>query len=77
MLKKEATKETKAVVKPEVRKNVSKATETQGTDKPGENDKVLSGVKGPEGQPVYLGPRGGEYYINKNGNKTYLKADKK
>ncbi|NJK96965.1 MAG: hypothetical protein HC905_20415 [Bacteroidales bacterium] len=42
-----------------------------------EEDKIVSGKKGPEGQKVYLGPQGGEYYINKNGNKVYLKNNKK
>jgi colicin import membrane protein len=36
-------------------------------------DKMIPGKKGPEGQPVYEGAKGGQYYINKNGNKTYLK----
>jgi hypothetical protein len=44
-------------------------------DKPGQGDKVITGQKGPDGQPVYEGPKGGTYYINKNGNKTYLKVD--
>jgi colicin import membrane protein len=26
-----------------------------------------------KGHPVYVGPKGGKYYINKNGNKTYIK----
>jgi PBCV-specific basic adaptor domain len=30
-----------------------------------------------KGRTIYEGPRGGQYYINSNGNKTYLKADKK
>ena len=25
------------------------------------------------GSPIMVGPRGGAYYINKNGNKTYVK----
>ena len=29
-------------------------------------------LKGPNGEPVIIGPRGGKYYINKNGNKTYV-----
>jgi colicin import membrane protein len=24
------------------------------------------------GHPVYIGPKGGKYYNNKNGNKTYI-----
>jgi hypothetical protein len=38
-----------------------------------QSDKALAGKKGPDGQPVYEGAKGGLYYINKNGNKTYLK----
>lgn len=30
--------------------------------------------KGPNGEVVRTGPRGGKYYINKNGNKTYLSS---
>ena len=44
----------------------------QGTDKPGDGDKVVTGKKGPDGLAVYEGAKGGLYYINKNGNKTYL-----
>jgi len=36
-------------------------------------DQVDNTVKGPQGQPVMTGPRGGKYYINKNGKKTYIK----
>jgi colicin import membrane protein len=43
------------------------------TEKAAVTDKVVPGKKGPEGQPVYEGQKGGHYYINKNGNKTYLK----
>jgi len=39
-------------------------------------DQVDNTVKGPQGQPVMTGPRGGKYYINKNGKKTYLKKAK-
>ncbi len=35
-------------------------------------DKVL---KGPNGEVVHQGERGGKYYINKNGNKTYLSSN--
>lgn len=30
-----------------------------------------------KGRTVFEGSRGGQYYINSNGNKTYLKADRK
>ncbi|NJO68233.1 MAG: hypothetical protein HC830_02240 [Bacteroidetes bacterium] len=45
--------------------------------KPETTDKIIPGKKGPEGQPVYEGIKGGIYYINKNGNKTYLKEEDK
>lgn len=32
-------------------------------------------LKGPHGEVVYEGERGGKYYINKNGNKTYLSSN--
>ncbi len=31
--------------------------------------------KGPNGEVIYMGERGGKYYINKNGNKTYLSSN--
>lgn len=46
-------------------------------EKPETGDKAVPGRKGPEGQQVYEGIKGGIYYINKNGNKTYLKEDDK
>ncbi|GAB3333915.1 hypothetical protein GCM10027299_41800 [Larkinella ripae] len=32
--------------------------------------------KGPAGETVYTGPRGGKYYITKAGNKRYLSSSK-
>lgn len=57
----------------------SKAKNAQkpNTEVKAEKDKVVSGVKGPEGQLVYEGAKGGQYYINKNGNKTYIKDEDK
>jgi hypothetical protein len=50
---------------------------TAVVEKPETGDKVINGRKGPDGQPVYEGAKGGIYYINKNGNKTYLKENDK
>ena len=36
---------------------------------------VVKSQKGPNGEVVYTGERGGKYYINKNGNKTYLSSN--
>lgn len=36
---------------------------------------VVKSEKGPNGEVVYTGERGGKYYINKNGNKTYLSSN--
>ena len=33
--------------------------------------------KDEKGRTIFEGSRGGQYYINSNGNKTYLKADRK
>ena len=33
--------------------------------------------KDEKGRTIFEGSRGGQYYINSNGNKTYLKAEKK
>lgn len=32
-------------------------------------------LKGPNGEVVHQGERGGKYYVNKNGNKTYLSSN--
>ena len=32
-------------------------------------------LKGPNGEVVHEGERGGKYYINKNGQKTYLSSN--
>ena len=54
-----------------------KAATTQTATKPAaksaQEDKVIAGKKGPDGETVYQGSQGGQYYINKSGNKTYLK----
>jgi hypothetical protein len=67
------------IAQEKTQKNTQKSSTTQtttkGTDQPGQGDKIVSGKKGPDGQAVYEGPKGGQYFINKNGNKTYLKAD--
>lgn len=42
---------------------------TAVVEKPDLGDKVINGRKGPDGQPVYEGVKGGIYYINKNGIK--------
>lgn len=55
---------------------VKKETATE-QEKPETGDKIINGKKGPEGQPVYEGIKGGVYYINKNGNRTYLKENDK
>ncbi len=48
-------------------------TKTATPDKPGAGDKVNKALKGPNGEVVYTGPKGGNYYISKAGKKTYLK----
>ena len=40
------------------------------------NDDIVKGTDD-KGRTIYEGPKGGQYYINSNGNKSYLKADKK
>jgi colicin import membrane protein len=70
-------KDTKADVKSVKTEAKTEVKAAKEADKPGAGDKIITGQKGPDGQAVYEGPKGGTYYINKNGNKTYLKADKK
>jgi colicin import membrane protein len=56
----------------EIKKETAKDRE-----KPEVGDKIINGKKGPEGQPMFEGVRGGVYYINKKGNRTYLKGNDK
>lgn len=72
-------KDAKIVVKSDDKsvKTDAKTDAKKGTDKPVAGDKALAGAKGPDGQAVYQGSKGGQYYINKNGNKTYIKAEDK
>jgi colicin import membrane protein len=71
-----AKKEAKTDVK-EAKTEAKADVKAAEADKPGQGDKVVTGKKGPEGQSVYMGTKGGHYYINKNGHKTYLSPDKK
>lgn len=57
---------------------------TQGDNSAGTSMKATSAdykapvdkqQKGPNGEVIYTGERGGKYYINKNGNKTYLSSN--
>lgn len=50
----------------------AKATKQQSTQKPTGYQQTTTG-KNYNGHQVMVGPRGGRYYINKNGNKTYIK----
>ena len=59
------------------KKSASSSKQTVVSEKPEAGDKVIKGKKGPEGQEVYEGIKGGIYYINKNGNRTYLKENDK
>jgi hypothetical protein len=60
--------------KNDVEKSKTKTEKIQkASDKTQTVDKIIQGKKGPDGQSVYEGGKGGLYYINKNGNKTYLK----
>lgn len=36
---------------------------------------VVKSKKGPNGEVVHTGERGGQYYINKRGNKTYFSSN--
>jgi hypothetical protein len=39
-------------------KSTTTQTTTKETDKPAQGDKVVAGMKGPDGQAVYEGPKG-------------------
>lgn len=58
-------------------KATTEQTKKKDADKSGTVDKVVAGQKGPNGEKVYEGPKGGQYYMNKNGNKVYLKDEDK
>jgi hypothetical protein len=42
---------------------------------PATTDKVNDKLKGPKGETVYTGSKGGNYYILPSGNKKYLSPD--
>jgi hypothetical protein len=55
------------------KKTTTEQSQVKSNDKPAQADKVVAGKKGPNGEAVYQGTKGGQYYMNKNGNKVYLK----
>jgi len=59
----------------EKKDKTTQKTTTEQTKKSESGDKVIAGKRGPNGEKVYEGAKGGQYYINKNGNKTYLKDE--
>ncbi len=71
--KKNKTEQTPIKSEKPVKKHNEKAAKMGKPEKAASGDKIIPGKKGPEGQAVYEGAKGGQYYINKNGNKTYLK----
>lgn len=52
--------------------DAGRAVKATPTDYQAPVDKVL---RGPNGEVVHTGERGGKFYINKNGNKTYLSSN--
>lgn len=52
--------------------NASQSQKATAADYQTPVDKKL---KGPNGEIVHTGERGGKFYINKNGNKTYLSSN--
>jgi|SRR5690242_1606786 len=55
----------------------TEATHAKNTASAKVADQVDNSAKGPHGETVYSGPRGGKYFINKNGKKEYLSSLKK
>lgn len=56
----------------------TKTEQTTKTKKPADGrtktgDKINKALKGPNGETVYTGPKGGNYYLDKKENKVYLK----
>ncbi|HEY0261635.1 MAG TPA: hypothetical protein VGB95_01310 [Chitinophagales bacterium] len=60
----------KAAAKTET-KSETKRPNADGRTKTG--DKINKSLKGPNGETVYTGPKGGNYYLDKKDNKVYLK----
>jgi hypothetical protein len=47
------------------------------TYKSKDKDGIDGRMKGPNGETVYIGHKGGRYYINSSGNKIYIQRKKK
>lgn len=72
---KAAEKNTRTVQKAETK---STKQETKDNKKPADGrtktgDKIDHSMKGPNGETIYTGERGGKYYLDKSGNKKYIK----
>ncbi len=59
----------------QIKKATKKATTTASTSK--DKDGVDGRMKGPNGEVVYIGEKGGRYYVNTAGNKVYVALKKK
>lgn len=68
-----AKTETKASQKTEVKKNESGKEKKPRDGRTKTGDPVNHSVKGPKGETVYSGPKGGNYYLDKKENKIYIK----
>ena len=74
-----AAAEKKAEAKPADKKGEAKPTEKKSAEKkPADGrtktgDKINKTMKGPNGETVYTGEKGGNYYLGKDDKKMYMK----
>lgn len=69
----QAQQNTTAVKKEKKEKNEPNKHGHKQDNRTKTGDPVVKNKKGPHGETVYLGEKGGHYYLNKGGNKVYIK----
>jgi hypothetical protein len=70
-------KESKTAQKKGGKKGDKKGPKKDKSDKPkGGGDGIDNRMKGPNGEPVIIGKKGGRYYMSPTGEKVYLQRGK-
>ena len=54
---------------------IKPAPQIQTDKKAAEKDRIDPTTKGPKGETVYIGERGGKYYLSTNNRKVYLESN--
>lgn len=75
MMKARAAKAQKKVNPTDNQAQINSASQTEKATPADYRAPIDKLQKGPNGEVVRTGERGGKYYVNKNGNKTYLSSN--